>query len=273
MKKKLVIIYHLNPTNDFVSRVIAYYNGRNLGNMWYNKQFIPNLYPDEKPDVIRYCFCKKLTDILRKQEQVAEGYPYNQVGFPGYNDRDIQTFEQMNISNDDLIDIPENCLDYSVCIRPNEHPTVDIIKFRKECNMYNLMYDLTPEEIGNIKNMADDEIIKLITNQEYCYNKIYFQTFHNLAYDKFLSYYKYERASKECQEIGGELKLSDALKNEWDMLKQEHEMLQHIVNVIQSAMKEKEKTCNHDFELYGCRGYDREIDVYRCKHCGKEIEK
>lgn len=30
------------------------------------------------------------------------------------------------------------------------------------------------------------------------------------------------------------------------------------------------KTFKHEWELTGCSGYDREIDVYTCKKCGKK---
>ena len=74
---------------------------------------------------------KRLTEILRKQEQVADGFPYSQVGFPGYDNREINTFEQMNIIEEDLIDIHSECFDYTYIRFPYEHPNVDMKKAKQ----------------------------------------------------------------------------------------------------------------------------------------------
>lgn len=140
MENVLIIFYHPNPYNTFIKRRIGYYNGKKLGFDVEKGLFIQRLSPsNDKPvDKIRYCFCNKITSILRKQESQALGYPNSLYGFAGYDDNYINSFEEMNITEDDFVDIPENCFDYSMSFGYLFDTTCPFIDMEKVKNTTNI---------------------------------------------------------------------------------------------------------------------------------------
>ena len=134
-------------------------------------------------------------------------------------------------------------------------------------------FELTDEEIAHVLTLTPEEITRMIYNMDYDDFYPYMNSFNKIYYDRFLKCNDFRYIDEECRKIGGELVLSADKKAEWDKYEEEYNIYYAVNKIIQTTILNKKASCSHSYELYGCRGYDREIDVYRCKHCGHEIEK
>ena len=134
------------------------------------------------------------------------------------------------------------------------------------------MRDLTENEIKTCLKMDKDKLYNMVYAMPYEEFQSYYYKFAELVRIKHEPLYGYERLNRDAEELNAKVVYPKEIRQKFINMENELKKYRHVFNVIELAIRNKRSCCKHEWELYGCRGYMREIDVYRCKLCGEEKE-
>ena len=128
------------------------------------------------------------------------------------------------------------------------------------------------DNINNWMNLSDDELYTYIQSLDYKNWQDLYSYVNNKWFTLHCEYVKYQNFEEEAEKIGAIITYKDDVLNNKNYLTNEYNKWSRMNNILQNGRYDKSKICKHDWQLWGCRGYDREIDVYKCTKCGAEKE-